>query len=285
MMLFSLKHLLLPALGALALLQCTVARPVANDGLIERRETYENALLDRDFINLELEARTNLVDDSLLERASLDRRAGQTHPRQSTEIKKEVKANPYSKGKAKTDTASAAPRPKNKQKALPNSAKLTLSKDARKELDGMGLHGKARKSAIKWHKNQLKQQMKTNPVLKGKATTGVIEHVAHKGGSDPKEKNHITASFRDKNRMDVANEFNGGKNHHLYVDNKGLPPQAKAASDKNNAEIKGQSKSHQTSVGRTRSPGKSSNKGKGKQNPENAFSKNAEKGFQEKQRR
>jgi hypothetical protein len=35
-------------------------------------------------------------------------------------------------------------------------------------------------------------------------------HVAHKGGSNPKEKNHITASFRDKNRKQISNKFNGG---------------------------------------------------------------------------
>jgi len=34
-------------------------------------------------------------------------------------------------------------------------------------------------------------------------------HVAHKGGTDPKEKNHITASFYDKNKIDISNNVNG----------------------------------------------------------------------------
>lgn len=190
------------------------------------------------------------------------------NPDSTTHSKKKAKGNPNAKDRP--------------PKALPNTAKLTLSEDARKELDGMGLHGKARKQLIKWHKKQVKKEMNTNPLLKGQAITGVIEHVAHKGGHDPKEKNHITASFLTKLRKPIPNTYNGGANHHLYVNEKGLPQQAKAGSNKNNAAIKGQSTSHQTSVSRTRSRGKSRNKGKGKQNPGREFSKNANKGFQEK---
>ncbi|CAA7267218.1 unnamed protein product [Cyclocybe aegerita] len=280
---FSLKRVLLPAIGALALLQCTVSRPllpIGSDDLVERSEVYDNGLLEREAIPLEI--RNDVVDTSFDE---LERRGGRTAPRKSTQIKKETKANPFSKGKGKAAPPGAKPKAGNKQKALPNSAKLTLGKDARKELDNLGLHGKARKNTVKWHKNQVKQHMRTNPTLKGKAKTGTIEHIAHKGGSNPKEKNHITASFRDKNKKDVLNKFNGGKNHHLYVNNKGLPRQAKGAMNKNNAEIKGQSKSHQTSVGKTRTPGKSSGKGKGTQHAGKGFSKNSNKGFQRKGRK
>jgi hypothetical protein len=34
--------------------------------------------------------------------------------------------------------------------------------------------------------------------------------LAHEGGSNPKEKSHITASFREKNNKVIANGFNGG---------------------------------------------------------------------------
>jgi len=262
-MLFSLKNLLLPAIGTLALLQCAVGRPLpdgttGNDGLIERQEAYDNALLDRAFIDG--------VDNSLFERAPA--RGG---------IRKEAKVNPYSKGQKVAKTVQPARKPKQPQQGQHVSPKMTLGKNAREELDKMGLHGKARKSTIKWHKNQVKQQMRTHPALKGKAKSAVIEHVAHKGGSDPKEKNHITASFRDKNRQTVPNSFNGGKNFHLYVGSKGLNRAAKTASSRNNAQIMDKPKSFQTSVSKTRTPGKSSNKGKGKQNPGNSFSKNGAK--------
>jgi len=277
-MLFSLKHFVLSAVGVLALLQFTSARyvPRSDNRLVERSEAYENlnALLER--MVMDLDARDDLYDDLYLE---LQRRGGRG------EIKKEPKANPYTKKGGNRPAAPAAAPNRGAalaRKALPNNAKITLGKDARTELNNMGLHGKARKSAIKWHKSQVKSHMRQNPDLKGKAHTAVIEHVAHKGGSDPKEKNHITASFRDKNRQDVPNSFNGGKNHHLYVNTASMGGQAKAAWNKNNAEIKGQSHAHQVSVGKTREDGKSSTKGKGKQNPQQNFSKNPEKGFQTK---
>ncbi|KAF8953713.1 hypothetical protein BDZ97DRAFT_1983882 [Flammula alnicola] len=145
----------------------------------------------------------------------------------------QIKQNPLSKVKAKTGTGSTTTQPQNKQKALLNSAKLKLSEKARKELYSIGVQGKARKDTIKWHKYKVEQQMKNNPVLKCKGEMGIVEHIAHKGGSNPKEKNHITASFRDKYKEQIPNNFNGG---------------AQLAMNKNNAEINGQSKSHQTSV-------------------------------------
>ena len=55
-------------------------------------------------------------------------------------------------------------------------------------------------------------------------------------------------------------------NHHLYVESrKGLMREGKAGSNKNNADIRGQSESYQQSLTNTRTPGKSRNKGKGKQ--------------------
>lgn len=205
----------------------------------------------------------------------------------------------------------------------PAPAKVMLGDTAKQELDKMKLHGKARKQTIKWHKKQVKEHMQHNPHLNRehhKASTATIEwvnnldpmfyslilqrHLVHKGGSNPKEKNHITASFRKENNQHILNTFNGGvrcillfcccwawthfflqRHHHLYVNNGGLNRHGKAAWEKNNANITGQSHSHQTSVGKTRSSGKSSNKGKGKQNPQQNFSKNSNKDFQQKRRK
>ncbi|PPR02755.1 hypothetical protein CVT26_009465 [Gymnopilus dilepis] len=160
--------------------------------------------------------------------------------------------------------------------------KLELSPAASQELDNMGLHGKKRKEVIKWHKAQVKAHMRNDPYLKGKgAETGTIEHLVHTGGSNPKERNHITASFEDKKSRPITNNFNDGNHHHIYVHTmQGLPPQAKAAWNKNNAKIRGQARTRQTSLGKTASSGKSRTKGKGRQNPERNFSKNSRKGFQ-----
>lgn len=158
---------------------------VNNDGIIERRETYESPLLERELVDFaNLDTRADIFDegDSLEQRAQLGRSAmgaptQQSH--KSTQVQKETKANPYTPKNGKPNVGSPAPkedaRPGNHRKALPNSAKLTLSKDARKELDRMGLRGKARRNTIKWHKIQVKEHMKTNPTLEGKAKTGVIE--------------------------------------------------------------------------------------------------------------
>ncbi|KAF8803322.1 hypothetical protein BYT27DRAFT_7244365 [Phlegmacium glaucopus] len=248
-MLFFYNRVLLTAITALALLQFTVARPLLlteDNALVERSEASKNAPIEHDW---------------------LYRRQGKG------QITKEPKANPY-KPKEKPPSAPVKkPQPPNNQnqrKALPSNTKLQLGDHAREELDKMGLHGKPRRDMIKWHKTQVKNEMKTNPLLKDKAKSGVIQHLAHEGGSDPKEKNHITASFHDKDKKPISNDFNGGINHHVYVDTKGMSAQGKAGWNKNNAEIRG---------GQSIPP---PDKGKGKQKSGKEFSKNPEKGFQTK---
>jgi len=244
-MLFFRNRVLLTVISAFALLQLTVAHPlllIEDNALLERTEASKNVPLEHDYVGLY-------------------RRRGQG------QITKEPKANPF---KPKTKSASAPverARPQqnqNQRKALPNNTKLQLSDSARSELDKMGLHGKPRRNMVKWHKQQMKNEMNNHPLLKGKARTGVIQHLAHEGGSDRREKSHITASFRDKDNNHITNNFNGGNNHHLYVEsNRGLMGQGKAGLNKNNADIRhgGQSASHSE----TRTPGKSRNKGKGMQ--------------------
>jgi len=247
-MLFLRNRLLLTVISAFALIQLIVAHPlplIEDSALVKRTEAFKSAPLEHDYVRLY-------------------RRRGRGG------ITKEPKANPF---KPKTKPTSApvqkAPHQNNKRKGLPNNTKLKLADTARAELNKIGVHGKARRNMIKWHKTQVKNEMKNNPLLKGKAHTGVIQHIAHEGGSDPKEKNHITASFRDKNNKQIPNNYNGKDNHHLYVEShKGLMGQGKAGLNRNNADIRGQPLSHQQSLSKTRTPGKSSNKGKGKNKQE-----------------
>lgn len=111
------------------------------------------------------------------------------------------------------------------------------STSARQEIAGMGLSGKHATDMKNWHENQVVHAMKTNPVLKGQAQTGIIQyvsslnslwlcrsfissHTAHEGGSDPNEKNHITASFYNKQNQIIPNQFNGGVRIILHLHNR-----------------------------------------------------------------
>ncbi|KJA16872.1 hypothetical protein HYPSUDRAFT_79865 [Hypholoma sublateritium FD-334 SS-4] len=73
----------------------------------------------------------------------------------------------------------------------PSNAKVTFGSAARAKLDELGLHGKDRKKAKQYHKNIVKQDMKNHPG----ADSARIFHLAHKGGNDPNERNHITAGY------------------------------------------------------------------------------------------
>ena len=115
--------------------------PLFDDGVIER-ETSEDILLKREFIDIN--ARNNLLSWF----PELERRGGRAPARPANQQQK-----------------------RQKEKGPPN---YTLGKDARAELDGMNLHGKVRKSTIKWHKKQVKEQVETNPRLKG-AQKAVIQ--------------------------------------------------------------------------------------------------------------
>jgi len=59
------------------------------------------------------------------------------------------------------DTLELFKRAKKGPKGLP--PKITFGKGARKDLDDLGLHGKERKKAKKYHKNIIKEHMKTLP--------------------------------------------------------------------------------------------------------------------------
>ena len=175
-MLFLCNRVVLTAISAFVLFQLTAARPllwvpqVSSSLILDRANDNDNSLIEDNALVKRSEASKN----ALLEHdyVGLYRRKGLGG------ITKEPKANPF---KSKTKPASAPvdkPRPQNNQnqrKALPNNTKLKLGDNARFELDKMGLHGKPRRNMIKWHKTQVKNEMKTNPLLKGKAHTGVIQ--------------------------------------------------------------------------------------------------------------
>lgn len=138
---------------------------------------------------------------------------------------------------AKAAKAQAKPTYKSHEQKIKDKAKVVFSPGASRRLDGMGLHGKARQSAKKYHKNIMSAEMKKNG-----ATKGVVVATAHKGGTVKTEKNHITAQFF---KGDKKGSSNGGpipsswtdkatgkvkvgeKNqHHVYVNDKKKVPSA-----------------------------------------------------------
>ncbi|PPQ91041.1 hypothetical protein CVT25_013966 [Psilocybe cyanescens] len=258
-MFFSLKSLL-PTVAALVVLKGAIAVPVFSefsDDLAERSEFDDNSLLERQVYDFDLSERDDILD------AVLDARFDH-------DVLHDID---HAAGKHQYTHA---------------PTKLSIGEGAKHELNRLNVHGKERKNVIKWHKNQVKKEMKTNPDLKH-AHTGVIEHLAHKGGSQPKEKNHITASFKDKHGQQIHNKYNGGPNHHLYVNknNKGTGRQAKGGLNKNNNELKGKHTGNKAATNRNpdnrhgKSSQKNGGKGKGQQR-QGGGSKNQNKGLQAK---
>jgi len=91
--------------------------------------------------------------------------------------------------------------------------KVVFSNGARKHLDSLGLHGKARKRAKTWHRNVVKNEMKQRG-----ATSARIVHLAHTQGSvDPKL--HVTGNLWNGKKA-MKNTYNRGNLHHMYVGNR-----------------------------------------------------------------
>jgi len=138
---------------------------------------------------------------------------------------------------AKVAKAQAKPNHKSHEQKIKDKATVAFSPGASRRLDGMGLHGKARQSAKKYHKNIMKSEMKKNG-----ATKGVVVATAHKGGTVKDEKNHITAQFFKGDKKGSSNKGPipsswtdkatgavkvGEKNqHHVYVNDKQKVPSA-----------------------------------------------------------
>ncbi|PPQ79018.1 hypothetical protein CVT25_002327 [Psilocybe cyanescens] len=84
----------------------------------------------------------------------------------------------------------------------PANAKVTFGNAAKAKLDELGLHGKDRKKVKKYHKDVIKKDMKNHGAHSARvlyvshpSLTYPKDHLAHEGGNDPNEKNHITAGY------------------------------------------------------------------------------------------
>lgn len=138
---------------------------------------------------------------------------------------------------AKAAKAKAKPNYKSHEQKIKDKATVVFSSGASKRLDALGLHGKDRKSAKKFHKNIMKSEMKKNG-----ATKGVVVATAHTGGTVKEEKNHITAQFFKGDKRGSSNkgpipsswtdkktgEVKVGEKHqhHVYVNDKQKVPSA-----------------------------------------------------------
>jgi len=138
---------------------------------------------------------------------------------------------------AKAAKAIAKPNYKSHEQKIKDKATVVFSPGASKRLDGMGLHGKARQSAKKYHKNLMLGQMKKNG-----ATKGIVVATAHKGGTVKTEANHITAQFFKGDKKGKSNKGAirsswtdkatgkvkvGEKDqHHVYINDKQKVPSA-----------------------------------------------------------
>jgi len=138
---------------------------------------------------------------------------------------------------AKAAKAQAKPTYKSHEQKIKDKATVVFSPGASRRLDGMGLHGKARKSAKKYHKNIMLAEMK-----KKGATKGIVVATAHQGGIVKSEKNHITAQFFKGHKKGSSNggaipsswtDKATGKvkvgekdQHHVYVNDKQKVPSA-----------------------------------------------------------
>jgi len=281
MLISTISRFLYVSIALCGLAHVAAARP------IHRRDLADAlALQEREpFFGLDLDLEARLYSDNAVNNLSKRGHNIQPHPTRQKGTPKTEHRTPKSPKQPKTNSNAAPAKAKKppqqpKRKGPPNNAKIMLSDSARQELDKMGLHGKDRKKEIKYHKKEVKKAMKE----KG-AVTAEIKHVAHRGGSDPKEPNHITASLFSKKQPGdtgrhgkiIPNQHNGGPNHHIYVTSKGTSQASKKSHAANDADIKGQSKAYQNEVSKTPTAGKSSTKGKGRQNPDREFSKNPKK--------
>jgi len=141
--------------------------------------------------------------------------------------------------------AAAKARGKDRANHRSGNAKVTFGSDARRKLDELGLHGKARQHAKNYHKNIVKAEMKAHGAEKGR-----VFHLAHKGGSDPNEKNHLTVGLYDhkgdqiKSPWALKREKETGKPtkglFHMYPENHKVkqPKSFTAAAEKSQARQK-----------------------------------------------
>jgi len=159
--------------------------------------------------------------------------------------------------KAQTKQKSNPELYKSHEQKIKDKATVKFSPGASKRLDSMGLHGKDRASAKKFHKNIMKSEMKKNG-----AKQGTVVATAHKGGTVKDEKNHITAQFKDHKDRPIPSSWTDSKTgevktgekdqHHVYVSDKKKVPSAwsnaVAESDKRKAAAKEEKKAESSTA-------------------------------------
>lgn len=139
-----------------------------------------------------------------------DRKKGRAQQEENKRSKARDKKELKRYAEAKAIAAGRKPGPKQ-----PKTAVITFDTEARKEMDNLGLHGKARKRVKNYHKAVLKQDMRRHG-----AATGTIMHIAHSGGSDPNERFHITAEYKGHKGEQIHSNYlvdgNPSPKFHVY---------------------------------------------------------------------
>ena len=105
-------------------------------------------------------------------RATVHKAAGletqKTKSKAQTHVDRKARKEEKAVKKAeKAEKAKAKPNYKSHEQKIKDKATVTFSAGVSKRLDSMGLHGKARKSAKKYHKNIMLNEMKKNGATKG----------------------------------------------------------------------------------------------------------------------
>jgi len=155
----------------------------------ERRDDSSLSHISRD-LGEEFPLFQRDVDSTFLE-ARAEPKAGFHRVAVTPEQRKARKAVQHTAKAGRVATAKA--KGKDRANHRPANAKVTFGADAKRKLDELGLHGKSRKHAKNYHKNIVKAEMKGHG-----AETARVFHLAHKGGSDPNEKNHLTVGLYNK---------------------------------------------------------------------------------------
>ncbi|KAJ3521045.1 hypothetical protein NMY22_g12479 [Coprinellus aureogranulatus] len=218
MVFFSLKHALL-AFTTVFLVKLTLAHPLpsvvySESRQLDARQDDAPAILNRG-TSSEL---GHVSFREFLDDFQVYTRAHNTHPRPASRIEVSAEARKQIRKMAGI-------------KPLRMKANKVIYRKADKR--------KYRKLE-KWHKKQLYREMKHNPHLQSHgAVKGEIAFAAHSGGSNPKEKVHITAAFRMGDGQPISHvitdEDGNPKStdlYHVYTSNpnnpEGHPPGVKA---------------------------------------------------------
>ena len=117
-------------------------------------------------------------------RATVHKAAGletqKTKSKAQTHVDRKARKEEKAVKKAeKAEKAKAKPNYKSHEQKIKDKATVTFSAGVSKRLDSMGLHGKERKSAKKYHKSIMLSEMKKNGATKGNVVYVLRKIVLH----------------------------------------------------------------------------------------------------------